>query len=108
MSTYTEAVESNLDGLDAVSTGPCPGCEACADLFGFDDVEAYDDALECGDVHGEGSFSWDGCGVCGSTLGGDLEVWHARDSDGELVHFGDACVDCVVFLANGDEPEGDR
>ena len=105
MSTYTDAVEFNLKGLEAVSTGPCPGCSQCADDYGYETVEAYTTAYEAGKVCSEGSFSWQGCGICGSSLGGDLEPWHALDSDRELCHFSDACFDCVVYLANGDEPE---
>ena len=107
MTKYAEAVERNLEGLQAVSTGPCPGCAECADLFGYDDIEEYSAAYETGEICSEGGFSWDGCGVCGSGLGGTMEVWHALGSDGELLHFSDACVECVVYLANGDEPEGD-
>ena len=51
--------------------------------------------------------------MCGTTLGGDREVWHALDTnyqdtpiaDRVLHHFHDVCTDCVLYLANGDEPE---
>lgn len=124
MSTYVERVTKNLEGLDAVSTGPCPGCEECADHFGFTDeynddgdtiktaVVCFDEAYERGEVESEGSFSWSGCGICDSTLGGNLEVWHGVSKEtGGVLHFDDACVDCVVYLANGDvpeEPEGEN
>ena len=105
---FMDRVERNLEGLTAVSTGPCPGCEECADRFGFDTVEEFDGVLEAGGVPSEGSFSSRGCGICDSTLGGNLEVWHGVDSDGKIMHFNDACVDCVVFLANGELPEGEE
>jgi len=57
----------------------------------------------------DASFSHSECGICGSTLGGDREVWHyvAKNSKGvdTIYHHDDACVDCVMYLANGDEPE---
>ena len=112
MSPYTDAVESGLKGLEAVSTGPCPGCEQCADDHGYDNLGAFEAAWEAGDIEAEGSFSWSPCGICGSHLGGDREPWHAiagepgDDLKGrEILHFSDACIDCVVYLANGDEPE---
>jgi hypothetical protein len=86
MSAYTEAVERNLKGLEAVSTGNCPGCN------------------ECSDANGDPYFSWSPCEICGSRLGGDRESWHAL-MDNKLIHCENACVDCVVYLANGDEPE---
>jgi len=50
-------------------------------------------------------FSFSDCGVCDTTLGGDRYVWHAIGEDGALLHFDDACSDCVLYLANGDVPE---
>lgn len=66
----------------------------------------FEEAWSSGAVYSEPSFSWSSCGICNSHLGGDREVWHALDDlTGTLYHFDDACVDCVVYLANGDEPE---
>lgn len=119
MSIYTDAVEHNLKGLEAVSTGACPGCAECADEHGFRDteddagnitrtaVEAFTEAYEAGEVVDEGGFSWHECGICGSTFGGDRYSWHAIDAKSKrLYHFTDACVDCLFYLVNGDEPEG--
>ena len=83
---YANAVAANLKGLEFVSVGICDSCE------------------ECKDRSDEASFSWRSCGVCGSKLAGDRFVWHAQ-LDGNLVHFDDACVDCVQYIANGEEPE---
>jgi hypothetical protein len=69
------------------------------------EVAEFNEAYENGEVCEEGSFSWSSCGICGSSLGGDRYPWHWIDENGEIVHESDACVDCVVFLANGDEPE---
>jgi hypothetical protein len=104
MSAYTDAVEAGLKGLSGVSTGLCPHCEDCADAHGYASVAEYDAAYEAGTACDEGSFSWCDCGICGSHLGGDRYHWHAI-LDGRIVHFDDACSDCVVYLANGDESE---
>jgi hypothetical protein len=37
-------------------------------------------------------------------MGGDREVWHFI-MDGKIQHGDGACVDCIMYLANGDEPE---
>ena len=105
MSKYTDSVERNLKGMDAVSTGVCPGCAECQDDFGFESQEDFEAAWSSGEVFSEPGFSWASCGICGSRLGGDREVWHWADGNGEIIHETDACVDCVVYLANGDEPE---
>lgn len=79
-----------------ISSGQCPGCEEC---------------VESGETYDEASFSWCQCGICGSTLGGDRYVWHwinggdQYGKGGEIVHESDMCVDCLMFEANGDEPE---
>lgn len=105
-SPYVQSVEANLRGLDAVSTGYCPGCETCATDTGYETVAEYDADLESGALECEPHFSWGPCGICGSHLGGDREPWHAIDKEtGALFHGSGACVDCLVFLANGDEPE---
>lgn len=131
MSKYTDAVEHNLKGLTAVSPGICGGCTECADAHGYkaeyewpeeeeqaeeDRMVKFDEAVSSGKVNDEGSFSWSGCGVCGSHLGGNLYVWHALyeedlkkpPEERTLLHFDDACTDCVMFLANGDEPDSDE
>ena len=127
MSQYTDRVEAGLKGLEAVSTGLCGGCMECASASGFtrgfdEDgqehltehiLEAFEQAVRSGKAHDEGSFSWSECGICGNRLGGNRYVWHAVSirpggADGavrELLHFDDACTDCVVYLANGDEPD---
>lgn len=71
--------------------------------------EAFADAWRSGKAECEdpGGFSSGGCGVCGSPLGGDRFTWHALGDGGRLLHFDDACTDCVLYLANGDVPERD-
>jgi hypothetical protein len=68
--------------------------------------KCFQAAWESGKICDEGSFSWSSCGICNSRLGGDRFDWHGLDDlTGTLYHFDDACVDCVLYLANGDEPE---
>jgi hypothetical protein len=150
MSDYTERVEQGLKGLNAVSTGPCPGCAECAESHNYRveecdsercpagcyvevggiperhsnlnpqshhatealaeiaRMERFDADWHACRIESEpcGRGQWRGCGICNSHLAGDFEVWHGIDpTSGEICHFDDACVDCVVYLANGDEPE---
>lgn len=67
--------------------------------------EAFDQAWSSGEVFSEPAFSHRPCQVCGSHLAGDRQVIHWIGTDGELLHDDGACVDCVLYLANGDEPE---
>ncbi len=98
MSAYTETIDRNLKGCKAVSVGHCPGCSDCPD--------EQDEAV--GD---EGGFSWSGCDCCGSSLGGDRYAAHfiiLNDKGsvvGQPIHHMEVCVDCLCYLANGDEPE---
>lgn len=106
MSEYTDAVEAGLKGVDAASTGLCPGCEECRDQFASDmSMEEFDEAWQAGEVFDEGGFSACGCGICNSNMHGTRHVWHWLDKDNNIIHENDACTDCVLFMANGDEPE---
>jgi hypothetical protein len=107
MSAYTDRVAKNLEGIEFVSTGISPGCPECAKDLGFKSVRALRRAYEQGGVADEPYFSRHPCDICGNRLGGDRESWHGV-IDGRVTHFGGsggACVDCIVYLANGDEPE---
>jgi len=109
MSEFTDAVERGLRGLMSASPGACPGCERCRDAFEPDmTMEEFDEAWHKGEVNDEPSFSYSGCGICGTTLGGDCYVWHWVSDDNTVEHEDDCCVDCALFLANGDEPENWR
>lgn len=105
MSAYTDRVEANLQGLHAVSTGACPGCPECMDRDGFTDKHEHKIAWRNCRLIEEPHFSWCSCDICGSRLGGNRYRWHALDHNDEILHFEYACTDCVMFLANGDEPE---
>ena len=68
--------------------------------------EGFDVGYSGGCFDDEASFSWGSCGICGDNLGGDRYHWHGLDDlTGTLYHFDDACTDCVMYLANGEEPE---
>ncbi len=103
-SEFAAAVERGLAGCIAPSIGICPGCSTCADTWTDGDLAALAEGVECGEIESESSFSWGGCVVCGSTLGGDREPLHWIDDAGEICHEFGACVDCIIYMANGDEP----
>ena len=109
---FIAAVESGCEGLTAVSTGLWPGCETCREAYAPDaSPEGFEQLWQSGEVFAEPSFSPCGCEICGSLLGGNFEPWHAiaLDANGEptrlIVHGDRACVDCLLYLANGDLPE---
>lgn len=87
MSAYTDAVERGLEGFTHESVGSSEGCDQCP--------EGED----------EGHFSWESCEVCGAGLGGTRYAAHACDAEGNVVHL-EICVDCLAYLANGEEPTG--
>lgn len=107
--TYTERVDYNLKGLEAVSISIRPGCEECASQFGYDSIEDLNDAYESGQAYDEGSFSTLDCDICGSRLSGTRLVWHGipEEDHSIIYHFDAACVDCAAYLANGTLPESE-
>ena len=98
MSEYVDAVNRGLEGCEAISVGFCDGCPDCP--------EEQDEGT--GD---EGGFSWTSCDCCGSSLGGDRFAAHFLMPDehgkaaGQPIQHMEVCVDCLCYLANGDEPE---
>ena len=103
MSKYTDAVERGSEGLECVSSGVCSRCEQCQSNHGLDGDEIAR-LQDNGELPDEGSYSWQDCDLCGSGLGGDRYDAHGLDKDHNIVHL-DICVDCVMYVANGDEPE---
>ena len=124
---YIERIERNTKGLTYISTGICPGCEKCLDDFGIriececggdDDCELcngfgkrkpteeeFEDQWSNEDAYDEGGFSWSSCDLCGCPLGGNREVWHGVDKDGNIFHGDYACTNCIMYLANGEVPD---
>lgn len=94
MSKFTRAVQRGLEGLEHVSTGLVRGCEEC----GTPPEEESEDWPD------EGCFSGSSCDSCNSHLAGDRYAAHAFTSERELIHL-NICVDCLMFIANGDEPD---
>lgn len=86
MSAFTDAVADRTGHLHAFSVGACSNRECCGE---------YDD---------EGEFRWwPPCFSCGSTFGGNRHPAHYL-VDGEIERER-VCVDCLLYHANGDEPE---
>lgn len=103
---FVSTIEANTEGLAAVSVGVCPGCAVCkAEYVPDATMKEFEELWSSGVICAEPFFSWDGCDLCGSPLGGNFENWHATDENNEIVHGDRACEDCVQYLANGDLPE---
>lgn len=96
LNPFVRAFTKGTEGLRAFSVGACPGCEACG--LGDDPSDHERDRAE------ESHFSWRPCEACHTSLGGDRHPAHYLDDEGELCHM-NVCTDCLVFAANGDEPE---
>lgn len=119
MCKFHHALENHWPMKDwTIATGPAASCRVCLREYGFDpDLTAespeFDAAQEYMYEHSEGSFSWSACESCGSTLGGNRHDAHAihREAFGpnakrpdEVRHI-TICTDCLLYHANGDEPE---
>ena len=83
------------DHLNFVSSGLCPGCQECADSFGYEDIDAFNQDYENGTICDEGSFSWNPCDDCNTLLGGDSFFAHGIDENEKLNHF-TICYDCLL------------
>ena len=101
-SDFVKAFENGSHWAKYLSPGACFNCLECFD--GFDGgPQDFVEAVESGEYTADDGFSWHQCDICGTTLGGSRHAAHAFDDD-ELVHLM-VCVDCVMYMANGDEPE---
>ena len=136
--TYLERWTQGTEGMEALSTGLCPGCTTCAAEYGFDPDDAssmadFEEAWSTGQINTEPQFTWSGCDLCNSRLGSDMEPYHWIEhipmtwteavmhwiretwtrrrpqpwtrTRREIQHGNNACMDCVIFMANGDLPE---
>ena len=103
MSTFTESIKSNLEGLENIFPGLASSCPDCLRAFGFTKKQA-EELEESRGWDDEGVFSWSPCESCGSSLGGTRYSAHAFDKGGRLYHL-EICCDCLLYHANGDEPE---
>ncbi len=111
MSKYTEAVARNTKSLGALSTGACPGCTTCQERFNYCCEYSMQAAYDAGDIVDEGAFSKSSCDCCGSSMAGNRHAAHYIIPDdkgstrGQPIEHASICTDCLVYLANGDEPE---
>lgn len=103
LTEFEHAIQDNWPEDNHLSAGLCPTCPDCQRDHGMT-PRAFHAAYENGEVPDEGSFSWRSCECCGSTFGGDRYAAHYLDDDGKIGHV-EVCVDCLMFLANGDLPE---
>lgn len=98
MSKFTDAISANWPDY-VIAPGAAPGKACCGGSHEEDEDE--------------GGFSWGPCESCGSTLGGNRYPAHAihREAFGpgakrpDDVHHIEICTDCLIWHANGDEPE---
>jgi hypothetical protein len=103
-----EYVDTVIEACNAtkyrrIDPGVACQCETCQSAFGLSEDELLEGS-ENGSVHDEGGFSWHGCEVCRSSLGGTRYAAHGFAEDGSVLHY-DVCADCLCYLANGDVPE---
>ncbi len=58
-----------------------------------------------GSEDGDLGFSWSACDCCGSSLGGDrFKACHYNPETKETIDL-EICVDCLMYITNGDLPE---
>lgn len=105
MSKFTEAHEQGAKQFKYMSIGVCGGCATCADQNSYDDMALFSEDVAEGKACDEGYFSHAPCIICGSKLGGYRYAVHSIDEDDNLQHDDGACQDCLVYWANGGEPE---
>lgn len=64
---------------------------------GEEKAAAFSDRVSRGDLFDEGGFSWQGCDLCDSTLGGNLYDAHGVCEDGAVDHLS-ICTDCLMDI----------
>jgi hypothetical protein len=106
MSNFTDSIAHYCEGLH-ISPGPAACCDDCRQAYDIPDGMPTDEAQEL--MLDEGGFSRAQCDSCGSTYAGDRHDAHGiphdfKPGDGSIVHL-TICTDCLLFHANGDEPE---
>ena len=105
MSKYTDTVENALLEMKSCSSGVCADCKDCYSDHGRDlGPESWVDAVKSGEVLGVSEFGTYGCDLCGTYLAGERHAAHYLNEYDGLEHV-EVCIDCVMYLAYGDEPE---
>lgn len=110
MSKFHDSIAHYCKGF-TVAPGAAACCDECLSAYGIDsDGRTVDEMQE--ELYGqeEAGFSSAQCDSCGSTYAGDRHEAHGieteRDERGELqIYHLTICTDCLLFHANGDEPE---
>ncbi len=102
---YIDAFNRRTSDLQFLSCGICSKCSDCQSTF--DAGELTLERLIQDGLTDEGGYSRSGCDCCGSSLYQMLYAGHAYvDLGGKqvLTHL-DLCVDCMLYIANGQLPE---
>lgn len=89
-------------GIEHISTGIYSKCCDCQNAYDLEEAE-LEAACQADEVVDEGGFSWSQCDACGSHLGGNRYAAHGFTDAKTVIHL-DVCEDCLIFIANGDEP----
>lgn len=101
--TYLQEYQRCTDGIKHISTGIYSKCQGCQRQWGMGAAE-LEAACQADEVTDEGGFSGRRCEGCGSGLGGNRYAAHGFTDDNTVVHL-DVCEDCLIYIANGDEPK---
>lgn len=108
MSKFTDAINHYCDDMH-VAVGAAACCDECRQAYDIDSDLTDDEAQEILYDAAEASFSWSQCDSCGSTLGGDRHEAHGLidgdDGCGLIILHMSICSDCMIYHANGEEPE---
>jgi len=100
--TFLEDFQRCTEGIKHISTGIYSKCADCQSAWGMDEAE-LEAGCQSDDVIDEGGFSWSQCAGCGSHLGGNRYAAHGFIGE-RVIHL-DVCEDCLIYIANGDEPK---
>jgi len=100
---WQERFEECTKGIEHLSTGSyIDGCGNCPKYNDTQGIYAWEQGVAvC-----EPFFSWNACEGCRSGLGGNREVAHGF-LNGHMIHMY-VCVDCVIYIANGDLPSDEN
>ena len=110
-----KAVDSECQEYSGgINPGLTHKCETCYESWryvfctmGETPPSLIEQAISDGTISDEGGLSWRPCETCGSTLGGNRFAAHGLTDKGDIIHY-DICVDCLMYLANGDLPSEDN
>jgi len=103
---FMAAFSNGIKDIHVVSAGFSWNCPECLNNYDICCEHKGEHMYQKGEIVDEGSFSHNACDICGSKLGGNRFSAHGvLDTDHkEIVHL-EVCVDCIMYMANGDLPE---